>query len=664
MPQAPSLDVVYYGTDEPVPAPRTVRAGPVSASFDGGNLRYLKVGDVEIMRAVQFIVRDRNWGTYAPKLDNLTVEENGGGFRIAFDALCADAEQRLAYRAVIEGRSDRIVFSVRGSTLTPFVTNRTGFVVLHAVEGVAGAPCRVTHTDGRVEESRFPELIDPMQPFMDIRSIAHEPAPGLKVGCTMTGDVYEMEDQRNWSDASYKTYIRPLALPWPYELSKGTALEQSVTVEIQAPAGGGAGGGGGPVAVTLDRAAARPMPKLGLAVSPDSVAEALAHAALARAIGAEHLVCHVDLRDDPEAGLLRDYRALADALGAKLVLECVLPCAGPDGKPTADVGVMQADVARLRGLVEQGGARPDLVVANAACDLKSTLPGSVFPPCPTHAEIAAAIAAAFPGVPQGGGMLVYFTELNRKRPPTAPFAFITHSTCPIVHAGDDLSVMESLQALPSIMMSAQVLAGGLPYRIGPTAIGMRTNPYGAKTADNPAGGRVAMARNDPRQRGLAAAAWAIGYAARALAHGVDALCLDAPTGPFGAIHTRQPWPTPWYDDAANGAQVYPVFHALAGIGAAAGRAMPAVTAAPGRLQGFAALRGDGATDLWLANLTGEALSVDLAACGTPQSVALIDETTFAALCIRPDGFEGLAAPAGGAVLALRPFACARVRLAA
>jgi len=34
-----------------------------------------------------------------------------------------------------------------------------------------------------------------------------------------------MEDQRNWTDASYKTYVRPLALPWPYTLATGATLD-------------------------------------------------------------------------------------------------------------------------------------------------------------------------------------------------------------------------------------------------------------------------------------------------------------------------------------------------------------------------------------------------------------------------------------------------------
>jgi hypothetical protein len=31
----------------------------------------------------------------------------------------------------------------------------------------------------------------------------------------MEGDAWEMEDHRNWLDASFKTYVRPLALPYP-----------------------------------------------------------------------------------------------------------------------------------------------------------------------------------------------------------------------------------------------------------------------------------------------------------------------------------------------------------------------------------------------------------------------------------------------------------------
>ena len=49
----------------------------------------------------------------------------------------------------------------------------------------------------------------------------------------MNGDVFEMEDQRNWSDASYKTYVRPLSLPWPYVMEQGVVNRQSVELSIE-----------------------------------------------------------------------------------------------------------------------------------------------------------------------------------------------------------------------------------------------------------------------------------------------------------------------------------------------------------------------------------------------------------------------------------------------
>src|SRR5205807_8032589 len=113
---------------------------------------------------------------------------------------------------------------------------RTGFVVLHPIAGVAGEPVEVLHVDGSTEQARFPALIKPYQPFMDIRALTHQVAPGLRVTCRMEGDTFEMEDQRNWTDASYKTYVRPLALPWPYTLSAGTRLEQSVSLAIEGSA--------------------------------------------------------------------------------------------------------------------------------------------------------------------------------------------------------------------------------------------------------------------------------------------------------------------------------------------------------------------------------------------------------------------------------------------
>ena len=172
------------------------------------------------------------------------------------------------------------------------------------------------------------------------------------------------------------------------------------------------------------------------------------------------------------------------------------------------------ELGGLAEMVAASGLTLSGLLVSPAADRQSTLPGGSWPACPPLAEIYQAAREAFPGVAIGGGSLSYFTELNRKRPPVELLDFVSHCTCPIVHAADDLSVMESLEALPHIVRSTRAIIGkDKAYRIGPSTIGMRHNPYGARVMENPANVRITMTDRDPRQTSLFAAAWMIGYVA-------------------------------------------------------------------------------------------------------------------------------------------------------
>src|SRR3546814_13671647 len=120
-------------------------------------------------------------------------------------------------------------------------------------------------------------------------------------------------------------------------------------------------------------------------------------------------------------------------------------------------------------------------------------------------------------------MFSYFTELNRKRPPVGLLDFVSHATCPIVHAADDRSVIQTLEAIPHIVRSARAIVGEAPYRLGPSTIGMRQHPYGSRTMDNPDRGRVQMAGVDQRQDGRLAAAVAHGHVAASEGGGIAQL---------------------------------------------------------------------------------------------------------------------------------------------
>jgi hypothetical protein len=648
-----SLGIKLCGTDEPDIRGRSLRAGPLSVELENGNVRYIRYAGSEVLRGIAYLVRDENWGTLSASIADLVVKEDPDAFTVSYRGLCADAKRRLNYEATISGRSDgSLAFEVVAVAETDVLTNRVGFVVLHPLAGVAGRPVRVVHTDGREATDRFPELVKPSQPIFDIRSLAHEIMPGVWATCTMEGDdAFETEDQRNWSDASYKTYVRPLGKPWPYLLEQGSRNRQAVRLSIRggtavaAPAESEAA-----VEVTLGRESGHNMPAIGVGVPAEETAHTLDAIALVRRLGPRVLVCHIDARRPLDPAALAAFGGIAQATGAELGLEIVIPGTRPP------IDELQP-VAKAAG---EAALAPAAVAVSPASDLMSHQPGEEDQSVPSAPAICAAARAAFPGARLGGGVFSYFTELNRKRPPAALLDFVTHTTCPIVHAADDRSVMETLEALPAIIASTRAFSGAAAYRVGPSAIGCRQNPYGKDALDNPRGGRICLARVDPRQRGLFGAAWTLGYVAAFARGGVEAVALGAPTGPFGVIYRRTDYPQSYFDDL-RGPALYPAFHVVAGLARAFGRPMiEARSSWPGTVE-VLAHRADGYRVVWLANLTARTVAVHLA--GLPEKalrVAVIDSESFAHSTTDPEALENIGRALAGGSLALGPYAVARI----
>jgi D-apionolactonase len=293
--------------------------------------------------------------------------------------------------------------------------------------------------------------------------------------------------------------------------------------------------------------------------------------------------------------------------------------------------------------------------------LKAVLPGSKGPDTPSYDVLYTAARVAFPGVMLGGGMYSYFTELNRNPPPAELLDFVTHTTCPIVHAADDISVMETLEALPYVIASTRAMIQGKPYRIGPSAIPARDNPYGAATAENPDNGRVCLARMDPRQRGIFGAAWTLGYIAAFAKGGIDVVGIGAPTGPAGIIARKQDTAQPYFD-GLTGVGVYPLYHVIAGLAAASGRDLLEATSSDPASVAALAWRTGGGSEIWLANLTGAETSVSLGGTGKGQMIVFtLDSGTFTAATTRPEHLRegGQTASPDGAV-ALGPYAVKRI----
>ncbi|MDR3374776.1 MAG: hypothetical protein P4L98_13700 [Ancalomicrobiaceae bacterium] len=503
-----------------------LKAGDLEVVLQDGNLRSLRYLGHEVLRAVGFLVRDRDWGTCAPTISGLSVEEAADHFQLTYRSVfrAPNGASLEADTRIEAWSSGTLEFVTRYATDADFETARAGFTVLHPLSGVVGQPVEVLHGDGRVEAGHWPDLIEPWQPFKDIRAITHTVATGITAETRLEGDTFEMEDQRNWTDASFKTYVRPLALPWPYVIPSNVPMTQSVRIRLvrddQAR----------PVRqrsdLQLDREATDiALPVIGVGLRPECSTEDLASLGTLSQVRAGMLLGHFDPLAGHDIRSLEGYARLQRTSGLPLTLELALPC------------VRQPD-DELREIAAQcieAGLQLESLFVCLSVDRQSTPPGSRWPECPPLEDVYAAARAAFGSLRLGGGMMSYFTELNRKRVPAERLDYISHTTNPMVHAADDLSVMQSFEALADVGRSVRALYPDTPYRIGPSTIAMRQNPYGATTKDNPTLARIPMANVDPRHFGDFGAAWALAYAATVADARLDVLTLSTLTGAFGLV---------------------------------------------------------------------------------------------------------------------------------
>lgn len=506
--------LALFGTFEPAAERRTLRAGPLSMVLEAGQVREVRWHGVEVLRGIAWLVRDGGWGTPPLALEDLAVEEGGEALAVTWRFALDAPLGALTAAARVEGRAEgqsraTLRFEVEAAVSREVTTSRTGFCVLHP-DGAAGLPLEVTHTDGTVEATAFPQLIRQDQPALDVRALRHAPAPGVAASVTFEGGTWEMEDQRNWADASFKTYVRPVAWPRPYVLPAGSVDRQVVTLTVE-----------GTPAPAPARAAPRPatapvVPDLWLRLDErEAVPGALPLPGLAHG-----LILRVD-GPAPEPARLAAAEALAAREGMALAVEAILPLRDAEAEAAALL-------AALAG-------RPVATLLVAGARDRRTRPPGRDPE--GEAPLSAALAALRQGFagPVGAGTPAFFTEFNRNPPPAASpngadFAFFGGSA--IVHAADDASVMETPGVLPAILGSAAALVPGTPLWPGPLAIAPSLAPYAPALAPSDGRARTCMAARDPRHGALFGAAHLVAVMA-ALAGRVLAAAPLMASGPCG-----------------------------------------------------------------------------------------------------------------------------------
>lgn len=624
---AARLARVLFGTDEAAAERIALAAGPLALTWQGARLWDIHCNGHEVWHGVAFLYRDADWGTPEPVVDRVesTIGKTAFGLRITGHFA---VEPIIDFRLAIDGdASGRVTFSGEAIPRGDIEASRLGLCVMHPMSA-CGATVEVEHTDGRISHSTFPRLIPQWPPFMLIRALRHAYAPDAFARCAFEGDVFELEDQRNNADASFKTYSRSNLMPRPYWLRAGVPVRQSVTLQVERP---GAGAIASASALRRETAEASPVPRrgsvvrvsigsrahalpnVGIEISPaDANAGKALHAAL-RELRPAHL--HLAL-DDPAMPV--DWHGVGRLLtsaSATLRLDVTVDYARPE-----------ADFDSLRRALQDAHLAPSHI--------------AVFP---SEAWPLAAARAALPGALVGGGTPYFFVQLNRIER-LGQVDFLTFTTSSIVHGADDESVMLTLQSLPSIIATLRATHPGARIAVGPSAIAARRSPLGRQPITD-GSRRVALAQNDPRARGLYGAAWMLGYVAQLATAGIDALTLLALRGANGVVAEQ-----------GDALVRHPAFFALGRLRGAARAAIVSVSE-PASVAALVLDREEG-WELLLANLTGAEVRIEIEGWTGASSCAVLDAD--ACMGIAADGVPWRARRTrmGGTPLSLGPYAIA------
>ncbi len=631
-------EVQLTGRRTPPTPTQVLHAGPVTCELDGIELRDVRHGEAELANLVFVAVRDEAWNTIPAAVDDLSIIQDPTGFRVTFRARNIGAGMDLSWAGIILGTPEgSISYAFDGVAANDFRYNRIGFNVLHSVSDFAGRPYRTSGgDDGVARQGTFPVDIAPqrerggrltgmLEPF---RRLEIDRADGLTVTLDCSGDEFETEDQRNFADATFKTYSTPLQRPAPLAAVAGDRITQQVRIGFAAdassapPARPTAPSAAAMVTVDIGDQPGSRLPTLGLGVASDGLRLAGDEIARVASLHPGHLRVVVDAGGAGSADVtarLASASADAIAVGARLEVELLLGRGG-DG------------LERAAGLLAPLGDLLEAILVRAPGD------GPVDSGTPAAVVVVARerLSSVLPGVPVGS-MVGTLAALNRAPVDAAALGMVGVPFAPTVHRDDDRTVMENLLGLDQQVRTAADAVGGRPVRVGPVTLATVNGPWPAGR-ERPGGMPPQV---DVRQPSLFTAAWSVGALAGMLVSGATSVTLYETTGWRGVMERRDGSAAPDHFLSTPGA-IYPVWHVLADLaGCRGGSALAVVISDPRRVAALAATSPDGPVVL-VANLTRDRIDVllrpGMASTGRWR-VRMLDVGRVSVASAHPDAFR-------------------------
>ena len=533
-----SLDIRHIWCGGHIQKPSMkLKAGILDMLYENGNLRFISAGGNEILRMIYPAVRDRNWLTIVPEITSEQITRNTDSFRIKYS--CIYKGDRISLKADYEltGKNDNsITFEFTGEITEASEKNRIGFCILHPVEGCAGEDCTITHSDGQPEKLQFPTAISAEQPFIDIKAMSWI-SKGCECNIEFTGDIFETEDQRNWTDASFKTYSTPLHLPFPVRLEKGQTLSQKVVFNVVnntvlSPEAVKR------TRISIETGTGLPLPATGIGRSTRPEALEDSELNLIKEIGFSHYRTDIYLFD--ENWRIPADRALEEAEKTGCINEFIL---FPDDNYLKQLDDFTEWLGR-KGLKEA-------IVTIFHKNLQLTPENVAQHSYSVLKKYSASIKA-------GTGTNANFAQLNRQKDKLTNADFISFAVHPQEHASDNGTLVENLKAQQYAIESARAFAGEKLIRVSPVNIQRRFNAS-IENYEVPCSSGKFPPQADSRLMSLFGACWTAGSFKYLAESGVSAVTYHETAGERGIMQGI--YDTRWSDSfRTKPGMLFPVYH--------------------------------------------------------------------------------------------------------
>ena len=505
-------------------SPQRLSAGGLTATLDGPDLTHIRLGGVEIVRRILVTVRDTNWDTLHPQVLRSSLSADAEHFQLRLEGQHIAGEIDFRWQVSISGdATGRLLYELNGNAASEFSYNRIGLCVLHPVWTCAGAAYHASAAgashSGVLSGDITPQVVTdavPIALFPACDTLELAPAGGGRISFAFSGDLFEMEDQRNWTDDSFKTYCTPANLGVPHVATEGKRFRQSVDVRA-AGFSVDARDPDEPVTVAIGGPIERCVPPLGLAMGADLDVPSDAEASVLRRLGLAHVRADVKLHTDSmDSSIARAVDTCA-RVGAALELALHLEPADHLLLERVERALRAASIPVARIMAFHREARSESPSETSSAALVQLVRRRL-------GHLA----------PVGGGTSMDFAELNRTRPDAAATETVAWAMNAQVHAADDVSVMETLRGQAATVATARSFCPGCNFALGPITLRPRFNPAatGPPLARDP---DALPAHVDPRQGTRFTAAWTAGSVVELALAGVESLTYFELVGMAGVM---------------------------------------------------------------------------------------------------------------------------------